>query len=106
YTYNKLYSFHTSLEILDLDPFMYYMYARRSRLPLFLLSEPHELSDLSESILPDDRLTIRKIQVASPGFWEFFGSLNPLQQIREYLNDRHKRRQDREYREKSEAEKL
>jgi hypothetical protein len=34
------------------------------------------------------------------------GSLNPLQQIREYLNDRHKRRQDKEFREAAESEKL
>ena len=60
----------------------------------------------SEFILPDDRLNIGKIQLASPSFWKFLGSLNPLQQIREYLNDRHRHRQDRVYREKPEAEKL
>ena len=45
-------------------------------------------------------------RIESPGFWEFLGALNPLQQIREYLNGRHKRRQDREYRETAEQERL
>jgi len=55
---------------------------------------------------PDYRLEIKRIQIESPGFWEFLGALNPLQQIREYLNDRHRRRQDREYREQAERERL
>ena len=57
-------------------------------------------------ILPEFRLELRSVRIESPGFWEFVGSLNPLQQIREYLNDRHKRRQDKEFREAAEAEKL
>ena len=46
------------------------------------------------------------MKLESPGFWEFLGALNPLHQIREYLNDRHKRRQDKEYREQAESERL
>lgn len=57
-------------------------------------------------ILPEDQLILQRVRIESPGLWEFLGSLNPLQQIREYLNDRHRRRQDREYREQSEREKL
>ncbi|MBL0316697.1 MAG: hypothetical protein IPP69_13260 [Flavobacteriales bacterium] len=34
---------------------------------------------------------------------EFLGSLNPLEQVREYLKDRHERKKDNEY--KSEIEK-
>ena len=34
------------------------------------------------------------------------GALNPLQQIREFLNDRHKRRQDKEFREAAERDRL
>jgi hypothetical protein len=59
-----------------------------------------------EAILPEYKLEVKRIQIESPGFWEFLGALNPLQQIREYLNDRHKRRQDREYREQAERERL
>lgn len=60
----------------------------------------------ADSILPVYRLVVSKVSISSPGFWEFLASLNPLQQIREYLNDRHKRRQDREYKELSERERL
>lgn len=59
-----------------------------------------------DSVLPRHRLVVMKVSIASPGFWEFAASLNPLQQIREYLNDRHKRRQDRQYKEPSERERL
>ena len=70
----------------------------------FLESPREELSP--DSILPVHRLVVSKVSINSPGFWEFLASLNPLQQIREYLNDRHKRRQDREYKELSERERL
>ena len=59
-----------------------------------------------ENILPIYRLELTRVSIQSPGFWEFMGSLNPLQQLREYLNDRHKRRQDKEFREVSEKRKL
>lgn len=59
-----------------------------------------------EAMLPEYKLEAKRIQIESPGFWEFLGALNPLQQIREYLNDRHKRRQNREYREQAEGERL
>jgi len=55
---------------------------------------------------PKDLLEIASFSIHSPGFWEVLGGLNPLQQIREYLNDRHKRRQDREFREAAEKKKL
>lgn len=59
-----------------------------------------------ETVLPEHRLVITRIRIESPGFWEFLASLNPLQQIREYLNDRHRRRQDKEFREAAEKDKL
>lgn len=60
----------------------------------------------AEAVPPQARLYLEHVRIESPGFWEFVGSLNPLQQIREYLNDRHKRRQDREFREPLERERL
>ncbi len=68
------------------------------------LAAPEKLS--AASVLPQHRLILTRVSIESPGFWEFLASLNPLQQIREYLNDRHRRRQDREYRELSERERL
>jgi hypothetical protein len=65
------------------------------------------LADITpDSVLPEYRLVVKSVRIESPGLWEFLGSLNPLQQIREYLNDRHKRRQDREFREAAEKKKL
>ena len=57
-------------------------------------------------IPPSARLSLERVHIESPGFWEFLASLNPLLQLREFLNDRHRRRQDREYREEAEKERL
>lgn len=53
-----------------------------------------------------DRLRLSSVELASPGFWEFIGSLNPLEVMRKYLEDRHRRRQDKEYRESAEKRRL
>lgn len=58
-------------------------------------------------LVPDrDRLKLRGVELNSPGFWDFMGKLNPLEVLRQYLNDRHEQRKDREYREPAEARKL
>lgn len=49
-----------------------------------------------------DKLYINKIQISSPGIWEFLGSINPLLQLREYLNDRHERNKDEKFRNEQE----
>jgi len=53
-----------------------------------------------------DRLLLGAVMLESPGFWELVGKLNPLEQIRLYLNERHERRKDREYREAAERDRL
>ncbi len=53
-----------------------------------------------------EQLSLAAVCIQSPGFWEFLGRLNPLEVIREYLNDRHERRNDRQYRETAEARRL
>jgi hypothetical protein len=60
--------------------------------------------DIEKIVIPSDRLNILKINIQSPGFWEFLGSLNPLQQIKEYLKDKHEREKDRNYRSRQEEE--
>lgn len=60
----------------------------------------------SDVVFPECRLELKRISIQSPGFWEFVGSLNPLQQLREYLNDRHERRKDSDYRMMAEKERL
>lgn len=48
----------------------------------------------SELVPADDALFLSSVQLSSPGFLEFLGSLNPLEQIRRFLNDRHQRKLD------------
>jgi hypothetical protein len=73
-----------------------------------ILSATLELSDdaLNRFVRPEQQLVVQSVQLASPGFWEFVGSLNPLEVLRRYLDDRHRHRQDREYREAHESRRL
>lgn len=74
--------------------------------PLWATGGLRQIPMSAETIPPQARLVLEHIRIESPGFWEFVASLNPLQQIREYLNDRHRRRQDRDFREAAERERL
>jgi hypothetical protein len=51
-------------------------------------------------------LLVTRVELGSPGFLEVLGALNPLETIRKYLQDRHERRKDREYRNREEERKL
>lgn len=55
---------------------------------------------------PPEPLQMSRVVLESPGFWEFVGSLNPLEQIRIYLQERHERRKDKDYRNDAEARRL
>jgi hypothetical protein len=61
---------------------------------------------LQELIRPEQQLIFAAAQISSPGVWEFLASLNPLEVLRAFLNDRHERRKDIEYREASEKKSL
>lgn len=69
-------------------------------------SEEIEINNLFESSLQryievfkiTNELMVETVQFSSPGFWEFLGSINPLEVIRTYLNDRHERKKDLEWR--------
>lgn len=37
-------------------------------------------------------LVLRRVHLESPGTWEFFGKLSPLETLREFINDRHRRK--------------
>jgi hypothetical protein len=86
----------------------------RARLGLFgdpLINQtfvelPFSEDFISSLMLPQEKLLIRRVQLSSPGFWEFVGLLNPLEVIRKFIDDCHQRRQDREYREQSERRRL
>lgn len=62
--------------------------------------------DFRRIIQTEDVLELGIVQFESPGFWEFLGALNPLEQIRQYLNDRHERKKDNEFRNRAEEKKL
>jgi hypothetical protein len=75
----------------------------------FGLGSPGELQNgriTPGDIQPGATLELTQVEIHSPGFFEFLGMLNPLNTIREYLNDRHERLKDKRYREPLEREKL
>jgi hypothetical protein len=67
---------------------------------------PEALRNAGDYFREDVRLRVRAIEVGSPDFWTVLGSLNPLEQIRKWVDDAHKRRQDRDYKEDAERERL
>lgn len=79
-----------------------YRYGFHSTLPN--LAEFQSKIDFGTIIVPSDKLVLAKVNIQSPGYWEFLGGLNPLQQIREYIKDRHERQKDRKFRNRQEEE--
>jgi hypothetical protein len=67
------------------------------------LNPTRKFSDL---VLPDEKLIVHRVNIGSPGIWEFIGTLNPLQQLREYAKERHERRKDKEWREAEEQRQM
>lgn len=67
---------------------------------------PPRLSEILSFIPLSSQLVLSGVRLESPGFWDFVGKLNPLEVLRQYLNDRHERRKDRNYRESAEQRRL
>ncbi|WP_156782160.1 hypothetical protein [Acidihalobacter aeolianus] len=67
---------------------------------------PPTADEVSSLVPHSEQLILSAVRLSSPGFWEFLGKINPLEVIRQYLNDRHERRKDREYRESAEERRL
>jgi len=87
----------TFIAIID-DAFV----ALRPELPFDLIRPRHAAS----FVAPTNGLLLQRAAFQSPGAWEFLGKLNPLEVLRQYLNDRHEHRKDREYRESEERKRL
>jgi len=99
--YNSIYVFIFFMEKLSIDkqrklaPWedKYFHWSRylieramRQDYPYDLFTQ--ELARHIDNIVPaNERLTISKINIQSPGFWEFLGNINPLQQIRDFIKD-------------------
>ena len=63
--------------------------------------------EVAARLVPDDqKLILQRVVLQSPGFWDFVGSLSPLQVLVTYLNDRHERLKDNNFRNTAEARKL
>jgi len=92
--FRKYWNEFTGAKSIDYDPLYLEIfwgdpYFNKAVLPNLL--ELQTKLDKDNIIPQDERLVISKVTFQSPGFWEFLGSLNPLEQIREYLKDRHER---------------
>jgi hypothetical protein len=99
--YRGLYFFDDWAEFIYFDRPLYpERYYGRGYYPFIASAAPDDF------VLPSERLQLQRVEIHSPGIWEFLGGLNPIQQLREYLKDRHERRKDREYREAAEKERL
>jgi hypothetical protein len=79
--------------------------ARRRGLA-YIREWPPNTEDVASFVLPSEQLVLSAVRLSSPGFWDFLGKLNPLEVMRQYVNDRHERRKDKEYRESAEARRL
>ncbi|WP_156464249.1 hypothetical protein [Afipia sp. Root123D2] len=77
-----------------------------SKIGFYYRQSQTEYFSPNEMVPAESQLVLRGATFNSPGFWEFFGKLNPLEVLRLYLNDRHERRKDKSYREGHENEKL
>jgi hypothetical protein len=67
---------------------------------------PPTAEEVASFVPRAEQLVLSAVSLASPGFWEFLGTLNPLEVLRKYLNDRHERRKDHDYRESAERRRL
>lgn len=104
--YNHLYAFHLIVrevkQMADADEPSSWRSAGRTRRKRTV----RKVARPESVVLPEDRLTLHAVAAASPGVWEFLGSLNPLETLRKYLQDRHERSKDKQFRNQLEAERL
>lgn len=80
--------------------------SRRYGPPEFFYGSIFNVPSVPAHLAVADPLIVSRVVLQSPGFWEFFGSLNPLEVLRKYLNDRHERKKDDDYRSAAERDRL
>jgi len=103
--YNNLYVFHLLVDEVEkaYQPSGQSWERRTKRTPSLRTVSKAKVRGI---VLPEDTLWLHRINIESPGFWEFLGALNPLETLRKYLADRHERIKDKQYRNQLEAEKM
>jgi hypothetical protein len=114
YAYDSILFFETSIDgmrrIARDFPFPLYPFGldfkRPRRNSLGASYWPPTAQEIASSVPRSEQLILASVNINSPGFWDFIGALNPLEVLRKYLNDRHERRKDHEYRESAEQRKL
>jgi len=74
--------------------------------PRLLMTWPPTVEAVAAVVPPRHRLVLAAVRLESPGAWDFIAKLNPLEVIRQGLNDRHERRKDHDYRERAESRRL
>jgi hypothetical protein len=67
---------------------------------------PPTAEEVASFVPRREQIILSAVSLTSPGFWEFLGTLNPLEVLRKYLNDRHERKKDHAYRESAERRRL
>jgi hypothetical protein len=77
-----------------------------SRAIRYVRDWPPTAEQIASLVPRAEQLVLSAVSLTSPGFWDFFGTLNPLEVLRHYLSDRHERRKDRDYRESAEQRRL
>ena len=85
---------------------LYWLPLKPRRVVRYARVWPPTMEEISSLVPYSEQLILSAVKLTSPGFWEFLGKINPLEVIRQYLNDRHERRKDREYRESAEKRRL
>jgi hypothetical protein len=117
FAYNSLYALEATLDTLielsryvppplRLSLLVGGPFVRAGRSVRGLSSWPPSSEELASAVLPSDRLLFRGAHFESPGFWEVVGALNPFETVRKYLNDRHERRKDADFRNEAERRKF
>jgi len=74
--------------------------------PSQLLKLPPIEDDATAEVPILSDLTLQRVSLSSPGFWEFLGALNPLKVIADYLQQAHERRKDHTYRNRADQQRL
>lgn len=100
---------HAYDSVLQFDVTIEQMYVLRypySWPPQRFRNWPPTAEEIASLVLPSEEIILSAVSLTSPGFWEFLGTLNPLEVLRKYLNDRHERHKDRDYRESAERRRL
>jgi hypothetical protein len=123
HAYNSLYALESVLDTLDRLEELRHYWPIPSRLfvpfafgiPFGLalgpirgrqVSWPPSVGELASMVTPGDRLLFGGARFDSPGWWQLVGAAHILDVIRCYLNDRHERRKDKDFRNAAERRKF